>query len=116
MSATITCTACGTVLGVPKGGMPKTGLSCNWCGYVNQPVAAEQPKAVEKAAAASAKAEATKSAGKPAEKIVAQPHRWADDEDDNGLPYEVPPEEVKTRPCEACTKPIDIHSVVCIHC
>jgi hypothetical protein len=43
-------------------------------------------------------------------------HRWADDEEDNGLPYVLPTDEVKTRKCEECGKDIDLLAVVCVHC
>jgi hypothetical protein len=108
MRATITCSACGTVLGVPKTGMPAEGLSCNWCGYVNQPKAEPRP---EPAAAGPAAAEGEAPA-RPASSELAH---WSDDESDS-LPYRVPPEEIKTRPCEQCRQPIDIHAVVCVHC
>jgi hypothetical protein len=44
------------------------------------------------------------------------PHPWADDEDDNGLPYAIPPGEIKTRKCEECGKEIELASVVCVYC
>jgi hypothetical protein len=44
------------------------------------------------------------------------PHRWADDEDDNGQPYVPAAEEIKTRKCEQCAKDIDLLAVVCVHC
>jgi len=113
MASTITCTACGTVLGVPKSGIPKDGLSCNWCGYVNLPAAEAEAKPVAAATASKRKsAEAPPAPVKP----KAPPHKWADDEDDNGQPYELPPEEVKTRPCANCGKQIDELAVVCVHC
>jgi len=119
MRSTLTCTACSTVLGIPKAGMPKDGLPCNWCGYVNQ-LASEaeapaRPGTTEPAARAKEKhqpdAQARESpTAKPA------PHRWADDEDDNGQPYTLPHEEAKTRPCAECGKQIDVKAVVCVHC
>jgi hypothetical protein len=78
MKETVTCTACGTVLGIPKGGIPKDGLSCNWCGYVN--VKAPEPEAKPVAAAAAPAREAARPAPKP----KAPPHPLGDDEDDNG--------------------------------
>lgn len=113
MRATITCSACGTVLGVPKGGVPKDGLSCNWCGYVSRDAAAPvepppvPPRTPEVPAAAAAPAPAVPKA---------PPHRWADDEDDNGQPYDLPADEIKTRKCEGCGREIDGHAVVCVHC
>jgi len=109
MRATITCTACGTVLGIPKSGMPADGLPCNWCGYVNLKAPEPAPKPV---AAAVRAPEMLPVASAP----VATPHPFADDQDDNGQPYEMPPEEVKTRACEDCGKLIDLNSVVCVHC
>jgi hypothetical protein len=109
MRETITCTACGTVLGIPKAGIPKDGLSCNWCGYVN--VKAPEPEAKPVAAGAAAR-ETPRAAPKP--KTPAHP--LGDDEDDNGEAYELPPEEVKTRPCPSCGKKIDETVIVCIHC
>jgi hypothetical protein len=111
MRPTISCSACGTVLGIPKGGMPKDGLPCNWCGYVNPPAAEAAPRP-EPAAQSAVVAE-------PGSTPVAQtpaPHRWADDPDDNGRPYALPQEAVKTRRCESCTKDIDLVAVVCVHC
>jgi hypothetical protein len=114
MLPTISCSACGTVLGVPKGGMPKDGLPCNWCGYVNPPATDAGPRAQPApqtaVTATSVTAETPPSIEKPA------PHRWADDVDDNGQPYALPPDEVKTRRCESCTKEIDLVAVVCVHC
>jgi hypothetical protein len=118
MRATITCTACGTVLGIPKNGVPKDGLSCNWCGYVNT----VEPEPAPKAVAATAPSPSppplpvAKQAPEPAETPKAAPHRWADDEDDNGQPYALPHEEVKTRPCDSCGKKIALKDVVCVHC
>jgi hypothetical protein len=105
MRATISCSACGTVLGVPNGGIPKDGLPCNWCGYVNQtaPEPAERPGTPE----APTPGPVTERTG---------PHRWADDADDDGRPYALPPAEVKTRPCGSCGKHIDVVAVVCVHC
>lgn len=108
MRESITCTACGTVLGVPKGGMPKDGLSCNWCGYVNQKALEPEPKPV----AAAAARETTRPAAKP----QAAPHPLGDGGDDNGEPYDLPPQEIKTRPCPNCGKKIDETVIVCIHC
>jgi hypothetical protein len=110
MRATITCTACGTVLGIPKAGMPADGLSCNWCGYLNRPAADPKP---EPAAARTSAPEAA--APRPAREVTSELAQWSDDETDS-LPYAVPPEEIKTRRCEECTKLIDIHAVVCVHC
>jgi len=111
MRPTITCTACGTVLGVPKGGMPKDGLPCNWCGYVNSAAADAAPRPQTAAQSAVTAAPATA----PVAETPA-PHRWADDPDDNGQAYALPPDEVKTRPCESCGKQIDVIAVVCVHC
>jgi hypothetical protein len=112
MRQTITCSACGTVLGVPKGGVPRDGLSCNWCGYVTLPASepAPSPKPAPRPAPAPVAAAPAAPADKPA------PHPWADDDDDNGLPYVLPPDEVKTRKCQACGKDIDLLAVVCVHC
>jgi hypothetical protein len=108
MPPTITCTSCGTVLGIPKAGMPKDGMSCNWCGYVNTP--APTPVAV-----AAPKREAVTT---PAEPLApaAEPYKWGDGGDDDGEPYSLPPEEIKTRPCTSCGRPIDRSAVVCVHC
>lgn len=111
MKETITCTACGTVLGVPKGGMPKDGLSCNWCGYVN--VKAPEPEAKPVAAA---RVRETASVAPAPQKSKAPPHPLGEDEDDNGEAYELPPEEVKTRACASCGKQIDLLAVICVHC
>jgi hypothetical protein len=110
MRATITCTACGTVLGVPKSGMPRDGISCNWCGYVNLPAPEPEPKPVAAATAEVRQARHAEPTAKGA------PHPWADDDDDNGQPYALPQEEVKTRPCTACGKEVDVGAVVCVHC
>jgi hypothetical protein len=124
MRATITCSACGTVLGVPKGGIPKDGLSCNWCGYVTLPDAAPPPAPVEPPARprrpkdepvpAAVAAEAPAPSPPPAPK--APPHPYADDEDDNGEPYEPAPEENPKRKCEECGRLIDAKAVICVHC
>jgi hypothetical protein len=119
--ATLTCTACGTVLGIPKKGMPKDGLSCNWCGYVNVAAPEEAPKPVTAAAAnvppplpVAALAEVT--TPPPPAEPKAMTHRWADDEDDDGQPYKIPTEAVKTRPCAHCGEKIDLAAKVCVHC
>ena len=110
MGPTLTCSACGTVLGVPKAGMPATGLPCNWCGYVNQPAATPKPEPI---AVRPSESMAPPAAGPdPASEL----HRWADDEDDDGRPYALPPEPVKMRACEGCGKRIEAASVVCVHC
>jgi len=116
MPPTITCSACGTVLGVPKKGMPKDGLSCNWCGYVNlPPAAAEEPKPEPvRAPAPATVAQVAEPARAPTPKATA--HQWADDEDDNGLPYVIPKSEIRERKCQGCGKEIDIRTVVCVHC
>src|SRR5687768_12758823 len=101
MRSTISCSACGTVLGVPKAGFPADGLPCNWCGYVN--VQAPEP------AAAPARA---KSLPAPVDPELPE---WSDDEDDS-KPYALPAEEAKTRPCVSCGKQIDLLAVVCVHC
>ena len=114
---TLTCTACGTVLGIPKKGMPKDGLSCNWCGYVNVAVPEEAPKAsVAPAKSPPLPVAAFAETTSPTTVPKAATHRWADDEDDNGQPYDLPQEEIKTRPCAACGKKIDLKAVVCVHC
>jgi hypothetical protein len=114
MRATITCAACGTVLGVPKAGMPKDGLSCNWCGYVNLPTANPEPNPAPVSAPVPVTSPVAESEPTPVRK--AAPHRWADDEDDNGMPYAVPRGEIREKRCQACGKEIDINSVVCVHC
>ncbi|HEX3149161.1 MAG TPA: hypothetical protein VHR66_13890 [Gemmataceae bacterium] len=117
MRSTITCTACGTVLGIPKKGMPKDGLPCNWCGYVMQAATEPAPAPSPKPAASPVPAPPIDTESAPvAVKDKAPAHRWADDEDDNGQPYELPQEEAKTRKCQSCGKEIDVLSVVCIHC
>lgn len=115
MRSTITCTACGTVLGVPKSGIPTDGLSCNWCGYANRPEAEPAPpsKPVQaQPVAISTDADLPKSGLKEKAPL----HRWADDDDDDGQPYELPQEEAKTRKCEGCGKDIEVLAVVCVHC
>src|SRR5262245_5673513 len=105
MRSTISCAACGTVLGVPKAGMPRAGLPCNWCGYVNLPsmeatTAAPPPVTRPVTVPASTAPAPTE----PTPKDKPAPHRWADDADDNGQPYALPPDEVKKRKCEGCGK------------
>src|SRR3954451_10097144 len=112
MRQTITCSACGTVLGVPKAGMPRDGLSCNWCGYVTLP--ASEPAPVPKPVPRPSPAPVTAAPAAPAD--TAAPHPWAADEDDNGLPDVLPPGEVKTRKCQACGAASDLLAVVCVHC
>jgi len=114
MRATITCTACGTVLGVPKAGMPKDGLSCNWCGYVNLPAA--NPVAGSAPVSATVPVTSPVAEIEPVPVLKAAPHRWADDEDDNGMPYAIPRSEIREKRCQECGKEIDINSVVCVHC
>src|SRR6476619_4147773 len=104
MRPTITCSACGTVLGVPKGGMPKDGLSCIWCGYVNLSTADLPPSAKPTPHPAPEPVPAAAAAETPAPVRKAMPHRWADDEDDDGQPYDLPPDAVKKRKCEGCGK------------
>jgi DNA-directed RNA polymerase subunit RPC12/RpoP len=115
MRQTVTCSACGTVLGVPKSGMPADGLTCNWCGYVNLKAADPVAKPV-----ATAAGPAPLSPDSPIEtaptRVRPEPHRWADDEDDNGQPYAIPRGEIKTRKCEECGKEIELASVVCVYC
>src|SRR5215208_2386232 len=108
MRATLPCSACGTVLGIPTTGMPKDGLPCNWCGYVNLPSAGPKPEPM------GAKSNPEPAAPVPADR-PSDLAGWSDDEGDS-LPYRVPPEEVKTRRCGECQKLIDIHAVVCVHC
>ena len=108
MRATLPCSACGTVLGVPKTGVPTDGLTCNWCGYVNLPAA--EPKPQPAVTPGRPRPTVPGSAG-----LSSELARWSDDESDC-LPYRVPPEEVKTRACGECGKQIDVHAVVCVHC
>jgi hypothetical protein len=115
MRATITCSACGTVLGVPKGGVPKDGLSCNWCGYVTLPDAAP-PAPAEAPARPRTPKEEPAAVAADAPKPKARLHRHAEHEDDDGQPYDLPPEENPKRKCEECGKLIDETAVVCIHC
>ncbi|MBO0698231.1 MAG: hypothetical protein J2P46_07545, partial [Zavarzinella sp.] len=112
MRATITCSACGTVLGVPKAGMPADGLPCNWCGYVNLPRAEPKPEPAAHPAATEAAPTPSVAATRAVDPELGP---WSDDESDS-LPYRIPPEDVKTRPCGECGKSIDIHAVVCVHC
>ena len=117
MRPTITCSACGTVLGVPEGGVPAHGLPCNWCGYVNLPAseaAPPAPKAITRSVLATKETAAAPAVGTPPN--ARAPHRWADDADDNGQPYALPADEVKKRKCEGCGKDIDFAAVVCVHC
>jgi hypothetical protein len=124
MLPTITCAACGTVLGVPKGGVPKDGLPCNWCGYITLPSAeiarpsAKPTRRPDPAAAAPpSPTEPVPAATTPASSPPrGAPYQWGDDEDDNGQPYDLPPDEVKTRKCEKCRKDIDLVAIVCVHC
>lgn len=112
MQSTVTCRSCGTVLGVPKGGAPAEGVTCNWCGAANQidppkPAAANVlPPVLPLPAPANLK---------PA-KLKAPAHKWADDEDDDGQPYDIPAEEITTKACAACGKEIAIAAVICVHC
>ncbi len=100
-------------MGIPKSGVPATGLECNWCGVVNQP---EVPKpAVAKTTAPTTAKPSTASSTKTA-KPKAPPRKWADDDEDDGLPYDIPADEITTKPCEACQKEIGLDAVVCIHC
>jgi hypothetical protein len=185
MQATFPCSNCSTVLGVPKGGVPAEGITCNWCGHVNrEPVVADPLPPVTKAsvpkpAPAAPKPQPTKPTapaspqqiicsncenkievpkeGVPEEGIVcnwcgatlrkkasakakqaaatalpplpasmptapekqvaakAPLHPYAEDDEDDGQPYEVPEDET-VRDCEECGKEIDAHAVVCIHC
>ena len=94
--------------------MPKDGLSCNWCGYVNLPAANPEPVPAPVTAPVPVTAPAAESEPTPVRK--AAPHRWADDEDDNGMPYAIPRGEIREKRCQACGKAIDINSVVCVHC
>ena len=126
MRSTLTCTACSTVLGIPKTGMPKDGLPCNWCGYVNQlspepeakpeaeAPARQTPQREAEAPARQTPQPETQARESPTNKPA--PHRWADDEDDDGQPYTLPHEEAKTRPCAKCGKQIDVKAVVCNYC
>ena len=85
------------------------------CGYVNLPAPAEEPKPEPiRAAAPSPVAPATEPATAPIRK--AAPHAWADDEDDNGMPYVIPKSEIREKRCPGCGKEIDINTVVCVHC
>jgi len=114
MRSTISCAACGTVLGIPKDGIPNAGLSCNWCGYVNPPTPEVAPPS-QPSPQPTATADPAAAAPAPVPRTIAA-HRWAEDADDNGQPYALPSEEVKTRPCESCGKKIDLLAVVCVHC
>ena len=112
MRPTITCSSCGTVLGLPKAGMPTDGLPCNWCGYINLtdaavPVAPPAPSPPTRQARPEAPIEIP---DEPTPKAAL--HRWADDEDDDGQPYRIPKGDIKTRKCEACGK--DLHA--CLNC
>ena len=121
MQSTVTCRSCGTVLGIPKSGMPDAGLECNWCGSLNRleapPVPAPRPAPVDPPIIADSSAadtlkppEAKPVAPKPAR------HRWADDEDDDGQPYEIPDSQITHKPCGSCGKEIARDAVVCVHC
>jgi hypothetical protein len=94
--------------------MLATGLPCNWCGYVNLPAADPEPEPAAVAAPAEPPIPTPEAPAPAAPKP--QPHPFADDEDDNGLPYLLPPEPVKTRACEGCGKKIVASTVVCVHC
>ena len=118
MRPTITCTACGTILGVPKSGIPAEGLTCNWCGYVTSATAtptkpASPPELPGRSTPATPD---TPQPAAPKKKPKGVRHLWGDDEDDDGEAYDLPPEAVKTRRCEACGKDVDVKSLVCIHC
>jgi len=115
MRATISCSACGTVLGVPKTGMPKDGLSCNWCGYVNLAAATPAPERAVAPAAATPSPALPDAATERTREPRPAPHPWADDEDDNGQPYVIPSSEIRTRRCVECNKEIDIQAVVCVY-
>jgi hypothetical protein len=116
MRATISCSACGTVLGVPKAGMPKDGLSCNWCGYVNLPVPVTAAETAAAPAAAMTSPAPSADAVERERPPTSARHPWADDEDDNGQPYVIPKSEIKTRRCVECNKEIEIQAVVCVFC
>jgi hypothetical protein len=121
---TVACAGCGTILGVPESGIPEGGLACIWCDSVYtgaEDAAAAAAKAATSAAtatpvAATLAASVSGSSAKESDKPKAQLHRHADDDDDDGTPYEIPKEAVKHRPCESCTQRIDIDAVICVHC
>lgn len=94
--------------------MPKDGISCNWCGYVNASVAEAPPPPVPAPVAAIPEKPAEDSLVPLDEK--APLHRWADDEDDDGQPYRIPKSEIRTRRCEQCAKEVELKAVVCVHC
>ena len=118
MRPTITCSACGTILGIPKAGIPADGLTCNWCGYVT-PAPAVPTESASPSDASEQSTPAAHEAPQPAppkKKRKGLQHKWGDDEDDDGQAYDLPPAEIKTRRCEACGKDVDFKSLVCIHC
>lgn len=41
---------------------------------------------------------------------------WAEDEDDDGKPYALPQDEIKTKRCTECGKEIDVKASICVHC
>jgi len=112
MQSTVTCRSCGTVLGVPKGGAPADGVTCNWCGAANQ---IDQAKPVKPLSPVPPAATVTQFPAEPA-MPKAPAHKWADDEDDDGQPYDIPAEEITTKACAACGKDIAIGAVICVHC
>lgn len=91
--------------------MPKSGLSCNWCGYVNLPATEPNDKPVETAAARERSASMA-SIAKPDSPAV----EFGDDDETTSNPYKLTPEEAKMRPCPECGQRIDITSQVCHHC
>lgn len=121
MQSTIPCKSCGTVLGIPKEGVPSDGVECNWCGARNHLADTQPPEHIDPATIPSQKpskptATDLKIPSKTQSKPKKQPHRWADDEDDDGEPYEIPEGEHPVRKCEACQKEIPKEAVLCIHC
>ena len=123
MSQTITCPSCQTVLGVPKAGFPAEGIICNWCGtVVAEPTRMTSPKKRPSSAVIDTDIQPIPAARDTsvqvpqAERPMAAPHKWGDDEDDNGEAYDVPADEIKTRKCVACGKDIDGEAILCVHC
>ncbi len=109
MQSTVTCRSCGTVLGIPKGGVPVEGVTCNWCGAVTTP---DAPKPTATKAKSPAPPAAATLPAKPKTPL----NKYADDEDDDGLPYDIPADEITTKPCVGCHKQMDTAAVVCVHC
>lgn len=112
MNGTLTC-RCGTVLGIPSTGIPKDGLTCNWCGHQvteeqrpTSPLSQQRQESELKPSTSQPKATTSK----------APPRPWADDDDDDGTPYTIPQSEITTKKCLQCQKEIAIEAVLCHHC